>query len=174
MVDFQRHMRRSDKQIDDVSLIHSILKKAPVMRLGLCYGDMPYIVPLNFVFHETYQGKGIIYLHSALKGLKIDILQKNNTVCFEVEDSLEIVTSDRPCDWAMRYLTVIGQGEASFEKDNEEKKKIMGLFMAKYSSIASDKFDKSPNMFDYPSTALDSTCLIKIEIKSLTGKKSGY
>jgi len=144
------------------------------MRLALCYGETPYIIPLNFVFHTIPQDNGIIYLHSALKGLKMDILQKNNKVCFEVEDSLEIVTSDKPCDWGMRYRTVIGHGEASFEKDNEEKKKIMGLFMAKYSSIASDEFDKSPNMFVYPSTVLDSTCLIKIEIKSLTGKKSGY
>ena len=41
-------MRRNEKEIKDLSVIESIIKKAKVMRLALCDGNQPYIIPLNF------------------------------------------------------------------------------------------------------------------------------
>jgi uncharacterized protein len=174
MVDFQKPMRRGDKKINDISLIHSILKKAIVMRLGLCYDNTPYIVPLNFVFDENQGNNGVIYLHSALEGLKIDIIGKNRNICFEVEDALEIVSSPNPCNWGMKYISVIGHGETSFENDLDEKKQALDLFMNKYSSITQNTGDKLQNGFDYNGDSLALTCLLKIKIKSLVAKKSGY
>jgi nitroimidazol reductase NimA-like FMN-containing flavoprotein (pyridoxamine 5'-phosphate oxidase superfamily) len=64
----------TQEQIDDV-LNHNQLG-----RIGCCYNNMPYIVPVNYV----YDGKHIIG-HS-LAGMKIDMMRKNPFVCFEVDD----------------------------------------------------------------------------------------
>lgn len=165
MVDFKKPMCRGDKSINKISSIHSILKKAMLLRLGLCYENIPYVIPLNFVFDETAKPNGVIYLHSALDGLKIDILHENNEVCFEVEQNLQLVTADRPCNWGMKYKSVIGHGKAYFE-DNEWKQRVLDLFM--------DKYSDEKLTYQYSDAALAAVCIIKIEITSINGKRSGY
>jgi nitroimidazol reductase NimA-like FMN-containing flavoprotein (pyridoxamine 5'-phosphate oxidase superfamily) len=153
-------MRRSDKEIKDKNRIKWILDKASVCRIALCDYDKPYIVPMNFGFKDN-----CLYLHSALEGQKIDILNKNNRVCFEVDIKNEIVTSENACNWGMKYYSVIGFGKANFIEDIDEKRKILNIIMQKYSDAKSFKYSK---------TALNKTAVIKVKITEITGKKSGY
>ena len=155
-------MRRSDKEIKDKKCIEWILKKATVCRIALCNNNNPYIVPMNFGFKDN-----CLYLHSASEGQKIDIININNNICFEVDLETEIVTADNACSWGMKYYSIIGFGKAHFIKDNGEKEDALNIIMQKYSH----KSDKS---FEYLKPALDKTTVIKVEIESLTGKKSGY
>ena len=155
-------MRRSDKEIKDKNCIEWILKNAKVCRIALCDNETPYIVPMNFGFKENN-----LYLHSACEGLKIDMIRKNNRICFETDIKTEIVTADNACSWGMKYYSAIGFGKAHFIEDNSGKEDALNIIMQKYSS----KSDKS---FEYSKSALDKTTLIKVEIESLTGKKSGY
>jgi len=49
-------------------------------------GNEPYVVPLHFVYlHDQ------IYLHSAQKGRKMDIVAKNPRACFGIEEGVEIL-----------------------------------------------------------------------------------
>ena len=66
-------MRRKDCEITDRAEIEAILKKALVCRIGLADGGEPYIVPLSFGYED-----GAVYLHSAVEGKKIAMLQKNS------------------------------------------------------------------------------------------------
>ena len=155
-------MRRSDKEIKDKNCIKWILETAKVCRIALCDNETPYIVPMNFGFKENN-----LYLHSAREGLKIDMIRKNNRICFEADIETEIVTADNACSWGMKYYSIIGFGNAHFIKDTCEKEDALNIIMQKYSH----KSDKS---FEYLKPALDKTTVIKVEIESLTGKKSGY
>jgi Predicted flavin-nucleotide-binding protein len=155
-------MRRSDKEIKDKNCIEWILKKTTVCRIALCNNEIPYIVPMNFGFKDN-----CLYLHSASEGQKIDIININNNICFEVDLETEIVTADNACSWGMKYYSIIGFGNAHFIKDNGEKEDALNIIMQKYSH----KSDKS---FEYLKSVLDKTAVIKVEIDSLTGKKSGY
>ncbi len=155
-------MRRIDKEIKDPELIQKILKQAKVCRIALCIDGKPYIVPMNFGYHDK-----ILYLHSATEGRKIDILRKNSNICFEVDIKTQLVTSGNPCKWGMRYLSVIGSGKAHFIDNIEGKMEALDIIMAKYSS-------KSENSFKYSRDALSSVLIIKVEIENITGKKSGY
>lgn len=101
-------MRRKDKEIADPALLAAVLREAFVCRIGLADGDLPYVVPVNFVHAE-----GSLYLHSASEGRKIEILRRNNRVCFETEIGVELVRSERACDFGARYVSVIGTGTAS-------------------------------------------------------------
>ncbi len=155
-------MRRSDKEIKDKKCIEKILKKATVCRIALCDENKPYIVPMNFGFNDN-----CIYLHSARKGRKIDLIMENNNICFEAEIKTEILRSDNVCNWGMKYYSVIGFGKAQFIENEAEKINALDIIMQKYNP-------NSHKSFEYSKSALDKTVLIKVEIENLTGKKSGY
>jgi nitroimidazol reductase NimA-like FMN-containing flavoprotein (pyridoxamine 5'-phosphate oxidase superfamily) len=150
-------MNRKDREIKDFKEIEEILNKANVLRIALCEDTMPYIVPLNFGYKDK-----CIYLHCANKGKKIDILKKNNNVAFEVDIDTEIVSSDLACDCSMRYKSVIGFGKAYFISDLKEKKQALDTFMSHYFK----------GIFEYSTREIEKTCLIRVEIESMTGKKS--
>ncbi len=84
-------------------------------------GDLPYIVPFNFGYRE-----GCIYIHSAPEGKKIDLIRKNNRVCFEAEETAEIVKKDRACKWSTRYRSVVGYGTMEILSDDRSKQDGIG------------------------------------------------
>ncbi len=155
-------MRRNDKEIKDKKCMEQILKKAKVCRIALCDKNKPYIVPMNFGFDDNY-----IYLHSAREGRKIDLIKENNNICFEADIETEIITADNACSWGMKYYSIIGFGKAHFIEDKDKKINALDVIMQKYSN-------KPNETFEYSKPSLDKTTVIKVEIESLTGKKSGY
>lgn len=151
-------MRKKDKEIKDIAAIEEILTRAVVCRLGLCETNQPYVVPLCFGYKDN-----TLYFHCANQGKKLDILRTNNNVCFEVDIDSRVIKADQPCDWGMKYKSVIGFGKAMFIEDVESKRKALNVIMQQYS-------EKS---FEYPEEAIRNTVVIKVEIKSMTGKQSG-
>lgn len=152
-------MRRSDKEITSFELIQKILEEADVCRIALCDGGEPYIVPMNFGYLDK-----TLYLHSATEGRKIDIIRKNNNICFQTDIRKQIVTAENPCNWGMKYLSVTGWGKAQLIDDSLGKREALSIIMSKYSAKS----------FEYSPEALDSVLVIKLEIQEITGKKSGY
>ena len=152
-------MRRTDKEIKDRQQIDAIIKKANCCRIGLVDGIYPYIIPVNFVVNNNH-----LYFHSAKEGKKIDILRKNNSVCFEMDIEGEIVGGQRACSWGMKYVSVIGFGQAFFIEDNPGKKKALDILMEKYAGRIG---------FSYADDELDKIIIIDIKIDTMSGKQSG-
>lgn len=150
-------MRRKDKEISDKSEVESIIRKSLVCRLGIADNGTPYIVPLCFGYKDN-----CLYFHSAREGRKIEILKRNNEVCFEFDENLEVQSGKAACDWGMHYRSVIGHGRASFVDDNAEKRVALDTIMAQYAD----------GTFEYTEKALVKALVIKVEIESMTGKKS--
>ncbi|NYT13393.1 MAG: pyridoxamine 5'-phosphate oxidase family protein [Candidatus Methanofastidiosa archaeon] len=150
-------MNRKDREITDMGEIEKIINNAKVIRVAVCENNRPYIVPLNFGYKEK-----CIYIHSSKKGMKIDILKKNNNVSFEVDGDHKLVLSDKACDFSMAYKSVIGFGRAYFISNLIQKKQALDIIMAHYSS----------GFFDYSQEQLEKICIIRIDIESMTGKKS--
>jgi hypothetical protein len=153
-------MRRSDKEIEDPEIIQKIFLKADVCRIGLIDGTKPYVVPMNFGYKEN-----TLYLHSASQGRKIKILKQNNNICFQMDIKTELVVSESPCNWGMKYLSLIGQGKAYLISNISEKKDALNVIMRKYSPETS---------FEYSDDAVNKVAVIKVNIDNITGKKSGY
>jgi uncharacterized protein len=153
-------MRRSDKEITNCKEIAAIMEKAAVCRIALSDDDSPYIVPVNFVVRDNY-----LYFHSSREGRKIDLLRKNNRVCFEIDINTKIVKGNAPCSWGTIYLSVIGFGRAFFLEKASEKKKALNYVMEKYAGKGS---------FSYKTEALEKVVVISVRIEKITGKKSGY
>ena len=150
-------MRRKEKEITDIREIESIIRKSQVCRLALADGGLPYIVPLCF----GYKNK-ILYFHSAKEGQKIEILRRNRQVCFEFDIDARVRSGKTACAWGMAYKSVIGRGKASLVEDPEEKQKALDIIMRQYS-----KGD-----FEYSAERLAQMLVIKVDISTMTGKKS--
>lgn len=152
-------MRRKEKEITDRAVIESIVLRSSVCRLALSEDNRPYIVPLCFGYKDN-----TLYFHSARKGKKLDILRKNNNVCFEFDIDHKIVEAEKACKWGMKYQSVIGYGNASVITDPKSKRRAFNIIMQHYSGRS----------FTYAEAALKDTVIIKVEIESMRGKKSGY
>ncbi len=152
-------MRRKEKKITDKTAIESIILKSSVCRLAMSEENRPYIVPLSFGYEDD-----TLYFHSAREGRKLDILRKNNKVCFEFDIDQEIVEADDACGWSMKYQSVIGVGKGSIIDELESKRNAINIIMQHYSR----------NSYEYPDKAVKKIVVIKVVIEHMTGKKSGY
>jgi nitroimidazol reductase NimA-like FMN-containing flavoprotein (pyridoxamine 5'-phosphate oxidase superfamily) len=152
-----RKMRREEREIKDKTEIERIIQKALVCRVALSDGGSPYVVPVCFGFKD-----GVIYFHSAQEGKKIEILRKNNKVCFEMDIDIKLIEGEKGCAWGIQYSSVIGYGTASFIEENEEKKKALHILLGHYS-------DKT---YEFPEPSLNEVAVIKIRVESMTGKKA--
>lgn len=152
-------MRRKDQEIIDIAVIEDIIQSAQVCRLGLCENGRPYIVPLCFGYKENS-----LYFHCAREGKKLDILRKNNNVCFEIDTDQELVKGKKACNCSMKYRSVIGFGRAEFIKDIEHKRRALNIIMQNYYE----------GFFKYPEESVKNIVIIKVEIESMTGKQLGY
>ncbi|MEA1964472.1 MAG: pyridoxamine 5'-phosphate oxidase family protein [Candidatus Aerophobetes bacterium] len=153
-------MRRKGKEIKDKNAIESIIKRATVCRIALSENNVPYIVPLSFGYKDN-----CLYFHSAKEGKKIDIIKKNNNLCFEFDIENELVKAEDACNWDMKYYSVIGCGKAFLVEDFEEKREALDIIMEHYSGKSS---------FEYPEKTVSNVAIIKVKIESMSGKKSGY
>lgn len=153
-------MRRKEKEIKNVNLIEKILYNEEIGHLATCVNNTPYVVPVNFTYHE-----GKIFLHSHREGMKIHNITANPRVCFEVDHG-EKREADSPCAYSYIYQSVIVHGRAILRMEPEKKLKILKLLSDKYAHGKSDMLtlEQVEKMKD----------LIGIEIivEEMTGKKS--
>jgi len=152
-----KKMRRADKEITSKATIEGIISRSLVCRLALADENQPYIVPLCFGYKDNS-----LYFHSAVQGKKIDIIKKNNRVCFEFDIDSEVIKADKACEWGLQYKSVVGFGQASFLEDSESKRRALDIIMKQYSGESSA----------YPEAKLKHTVIIKVDIQHMTGKQA--
>jgi len=147
------------KITEDKNTIESIIRQASVCRIALSDDAQPYVVPVCFGYEDN-----TLYFHSSNKGRKLDILRKNNAVCFEIDLDHEIVRSEDACEWSIKYRSVIGFGRAFLVEDFEDKRRALDVIVAHYGG----------RLHEYPEATLRNTAVVKVEIQSMRGKISGY
>lgn len=140
----------------DIDKIEEIIEKAHICRLGLVDNDEPYVIPVCFGYE-----RGALYFHCNLKGRKVELIRKNNKVCFEMDIDVQLEKAEDPCDWVMKGKSVIGVGRANILEDDEEKTRALKLIMRQYS-----KGD-----FSFSESALASVLVVRIDITTITAKK---
>ncbi|MBU3966080.1 MAG: pyridoxamine 5'-phosphate oxidase family protein [Euryarchaeota archaeon] len=150
-------MRRKDREIKDNKEIEEIINSSTICRIALSGNGLPYIIPVCF----GYSNKNL-YFHSANAGKKIDLIKKNNKVCFEFDIYEGLITNGNPCDWDVRYKSVIGYGKAYFIDGSQQKINALNIILRHYS-------DES---FVFPENSIRNVTVIKVEIEELTGKRS--
>ena len=121
-------MTKRELQITDPDQIKEILDTARVLHLGLAVDNEPYVVPMNYGY-SIEDGKLVLYLHSALRGKKLDMIRANPNVFFSLECGLTPFEGQVACQYGLAYSSVMGRGIARLVEDVEEKKQAMSILM---------------------------------------------
>ena len=156
--DVKFHIRRKDKEITESREIEAVIRKATVCRLGLVDRDESYIVPVNFGYERN-----TIYFHSALEGRKVELIKRNNKVCFEIDTDVAIEKTDKS-NCSVKYRSVIGRGKACILESNEEKLRGLKAIMRQCTG----------GEYSFSEERLDSVLVVEIKIENVTGKQSGF
>lgn len=155
-------MRRKDREIPDRAEIDALLLRTKVCRVAFAVGGAPYIVPLS---HGYDSEAGALFFHTAREGKKIECIEANPRVCFEVEGSVAVKEGDeRGCSWGVRYESVIGYGTISELVSLEEKEAGLRLTM-RLQAGRDAEWTFAPKM-------VDATRVWRLDIESMTGKRS--
>ncbi len=149
-------------EVTEQSEIGNIIDNAAVCTMALIDDGKPYCVPMNFGFHD-----GLIYLHGAPFGRKIDALKKNPEVClsFYTDEELNVRHENVACSYSMKYKSVLVHGSVVFVTDNDEKARILNIVMKNYCGR---------DDFSYNKPALEGVCVFYVKPEEITAFKRGY
>ena len=152
-------MRKANREITDKAILEEILTRSTICRVAMMDNGLPYILPFNYGYKDN-----CIYIHCAPEGKKTDLLRENSRVCFEVEQTAEIVKEDKACKWTTTYRSVVGYGNIAIITDFAGKQKGLEIIMA---------HNGAPELTDFEPKNVDAAVVLKLTIDTLTGKQSG-
>ena len=124
----------------------------------------PQIIPMNFVFVND-----AVYMHSHIKGEKLENIKRNSKVGFEVDQSLEFLPSyfTHPTDASQAdtlYISVVIKGTGTIVTDRNEKTLALNALMKKYQPEGGYEAIK-PEM-----EVVDEVAIIKVVPATMRGK----
>ena len=152
-------MTKRERQVTDLSEIARILETGKVLHLGLAVDNEPYVVPMNYG-HTFEDGKLTLYLHSALRGKKLDMMRCNPNVFFEIDCDLMPFEGKLPCQYGLVYSSIMGRGKVRFVEDVEEKKQAMTHLMK----------TQTGKDFSFEDRLVSIVAVIRIDVEEYTAK----
>jgi len=154
-------MRHPERELKDQVTIAAILRQAPIGRMATVNRKgIPVIKPLNFLLLD-----GKIYIHSSIKGEKIQDIRRGSPVCFEVDEPVAYrMAGDSACKAGYYYRSIIIKGAASLVKGRVKKMEILERMMEKY--------QPEKGYGEIGKEVLTKTAIIEISINEITGKEN--
>ena len=152
-------LTKRERQVTDKAQILHILDTAKVLNLGLSVNDEPYVVPMNYGY-VMEDGKLTLYLHSAVKGKKLDMIQANPRVFFSMDCDRMPFEGRLPCQYGLVYSSVMGRGTATIVEDVEEKKQAMTILMK----------TQTGKDFSFEDRLVSIVAVIRIDVEEYTAK----
>jgi nitroimidazol reductase NimA-like FMN-containing flavoprotein (pyridoxamine 5'-phosphate oxidase superfamily) len=120
----------------------------------------PYVTPVHFVYRDDK-----IYIHGMGVGQKVENLQRNPLVGFEIQECGDYKVSPvakTACNVNTEYESVIITGQAAFVEDEARKEEILWAFVRKYVPSLEE--------LPMPAPSIANTCVIELRIETMTGK----
>lgn len=153
-------MRRREREVTDEDSIRKILEKSKVIHLGLCDGNQPYVIPMNYGF--LYEdGKLIFYMHGAAEGYKYEVIRKNPKASFALECDVVPFEGRTACQYGTAYASILGKGTVEVVEDVEEKIRALGILMK----------TQSGKEFEFNEKLVSIVQVIKFTVTEFTAKK---
>ena len=152
-------LTKRERQVTDPEQILHILDTGKVLHLGLAVDNEPYVVPMNYGY-AMEDGKLTMYLHSALKGKKLDMMRANPRVFFEIDCDLQLFEGRVPCQYGLVYSSIMGRGTATIVEDVEEKKRAMTMLMK----------TQTGKDFTFEDRLVSIVAVIRIDVAEYTAK----
>lgn len=158
-------MRRKDREVTEYENVRKILDACKVCRLGM-YGDgKVYMVPMNLGY-VLEDGKLTLYFHGAREGRKIEMIQQNPAVGFEMDCGHELAEGDVACQYSYYYASIIGSGRAEIVTDPEQKMQALSVIMKHQTGREFEEFRTNPKLEQ-------AVAIIKVEAEEYSCKCHG-
>jgi len=145
--------------VTDPDQILHILDTGKILHLGLAVNNEPYVVPMNYGYCME-DGKLVLYLHSAVRGKKLDMIRANPRVFFEIDCDLMPFEGRVPCQYGLVYSSLMGRGTAVLVDDVEEKKQAMTILMK----------TQTGTDFTFEDRLVTIVSVIRIDVEEYTAK----
>jgi nitroimidazol reductase NimA-like FMN-containing flavoprotein (pyridoxamine 5'-phosphate oxidase superfamily) len=154
-------MRHPERELKDQETIAAILRQALVGRIAtINLKGFPVIKPVNFLYLD-----GKIYIHSSMRGEKIEDIRRGSPVCFEVDQPIAyVIASKVGCRANYYYRSIIVKGKASLIRNRDKKMNILDGMMKKY--------QPEENSGEIPMEILKKTAVIEIRAENISGKEN--
>lgn len=153
-----REISRNKKQILSKDRAEAILEKGSCGVLSLLGDDdYTYGVPMSYSYRD-----GRLYFHSAVKGHKIDAINKHDRVSFTVIETDQVV----PAEFTTYYRSVIAFGKIRVVDDLEQMRDGLKFLVEKYSP---DFLEESKAEIE---SSLDNVRILIFDIEHISGKEA--
>ena len=152
-------MRRKDRQLSEADA-WALLKLASwgVLAFEPDEDGYPHAVPINCAYVD-----GALLFHCAKAGKKLDILARDNRVCFAATIQHEMI----PEEYTAHFESVICYGRISRLPD-EEVTSALAVF-----ATGVFKMPISEGILKKSGEGAPATAILRMEIEHITGKRSG-
>lgn len=160
-------MRMAARICRDEQKINSFLTKTQTGYLGLSVEDMPYVVPLNYVWYE-----GNIYFHGAAMGRKMDMLQRNENAAFVLSESFGTMADPTPAHTDTAYFSVMLFGKVEMVNDLTEATSAMQQLLDKYVPHYYQTPLSANHLERYQSSLGSKTAVLKLVPSEITAKEN--
>lgn len=151
------------REITLQSAMEEIIAKCRYCTMAMIdQNNEPYVLPMNFGYAD-----GVVYLHSAPEGKKVNILRKNNRVClaFSTDHELRHQNEEVACSYSMKYRSVLIYGKVEFIDDPTEKRRVLNILMKQYTSR---------DDYKYNDPAIKNVLVYKVVAEKMEGRAFGY
>jgi nitroimidazol reductase NimA-like FMN-containing flavoprotein (pyridoxamine 5'-phosphate oxidase superfamily) len=156
-------MNKAEREITDEGRMEAILKGGKYAIFAMCRDAGPYVVTLSYGYD---QGRNALYFHSAVKGLKLDILAVNPDVCATVIEDGGYVANQ--C--AHRYSSVVIRGKMHVVGNPDER--VHGLETLAV-QLENDVAARKEMIGRISDEKWRNMTILRLDIKEMTGK-SGH
>lgn len=153
------HMNRKDRQINDPNELQRLLRNGKYAVIALCRNNDPYIVTLSYGYDQT---NNALYFHTSRKGLKLDFIRDNPSVCATVIED----RGYQPGQCSHLYSSLVVWGTMTVLEDLDEKKLALNMLFRQLET------DPEPiRQRNIPSDkAYDACTWLRLDIQHITGK----
>ena len=145
------------------SAMEDILARCQFCSMAMVNGqNEPYVLHMNFGYAD-----GVVYLHSAPEGKKIDIIRQNSRVClaFSTDHHLRWQSEEMACSYSMKYRSVLIYGSVEFIDDPIQKRSALNIIMKQYTNLSD---------FNYGDPAIKNVAVYKVVADKMEGRAYGY
>lgn len=154
-------MRRHERQVTEKDVLEGYIGRCFFMTLAMVDDGKPYALPMNFGYEN-----GIVYMHSALAGKKVDLLRRAGSLPVQLvfvahAGLLEKGGPDGPaCSLSSSYTSVIAEGELEEVTDAEEALRGMRTILRQ----------TGMGKKALPENSMKSVLMLKVRLAVMTGK----
>lgn len=149
-------MRKQNRETNEQTA-WEIFDESPYATLSMIdEAGLPYAIMIS-----PARLQDVVYIHCAMEGKKLDCLKKNPCVCLSSVSYVKIP----PVGFTVDFASCVVNGKAFIVEEQDEKVNALRAISERFTSDRMDGFESAIQH------SLDVTCVIKIEIESITGKR---